>query len=264
MTAEPSPKTAPSPDDEPEVRDDDIARPLSAFVHGVLTIHFDGGSPVNRQVSQFDARSFLDKQKDVESTDAVTWETRSWFHWDNSRVLFSSFDADRDQTWAVSPDDRRRLVKAGHSHGVVGSLVEFWENRDQRREPLYSIRAIVLLHHTALSGVERSTWEVVARAYEGERGAALLARTYRDAPDRASMPVDINGNEHVVDDDLVDDDAEPEAADGEPGAWRSDDPVTDGDESAPTKEDLDGVEPLDQPREPDSSLGEDLDGREPE
>ena len=264
MTADPPPKATPRPDDEAVAREDDIAHPLSAYVHGVLTIHFDGGAAVTREASQCDARAFLVKQKAAESADAVTWETRSWFHWDSSRVVFSSFDADRDQSWAVSPDDRRRLAKAGHAWGVVGSLLDFWASRDERREPLYSIRALVLLHQTALSGVERGTWEVVARAYEGERGAALLARKYRDAPGRASMPVDIKGNEHVVDDDLVDDDAQPEAADGDPGASRSGDTVTDGDEPAPTKDDLDAVEPLDQPRQSDSSHDDDLDGREPE
>ncbi|QWF21780.1 hypothetical protein KM427_23115 [Nocardioides sp. LMS-CY] len=258
MTANPTAEAEASPDDEPEVHADDVAHPLSAYVHGVLTIHFDGGAAVTREASQLDARGFLAKQKEAESSDAVTWETRSWFHWASSRVVFSSFDADRDQTWAIRAGDRRRLAKTGHDRGVVASLVEFWASRDERREPLYSIRAMVLLHQTALSGVERGTWEAVARAYEGERGAAFLARTYRDARGRVSIPVDVN------DEDVVDDEAQPDEADGDPGAVRSDDSPTDSDEVAPTVGDLDVAEPLDQPRDADPSPDDDVDGRNPE
>jgi len=104
---------------------------------------------------------------------------------------------------------------------------------------------MVLLHQTALSGVERRTWEALARVYEGERGAAFLARTYRDAQGRVSIPVD--------------DEAQPDEADRDPGAVRSDDKPTDSDEAAPTV-----AEPLDQPRNADSSPDDHVDGRDPE
>lgn len=67
MTADPLPEAAPRHGYQHRVHGDDVAHPFSTYVQGVLTVHFDGGPAVTRDVSQFDARVFLAKQKDSEA-----------------------------------------------------------------------------------------------------------------------------------------------------------------------------------------------------
>jgi hypothetical protein len=193
-----------TPAKPPAVDPADIPHPLSTAVKGRLRIHFEnGGGVVERACSQYDARAFLAQQQKDQATDLVDWDTPAWFSWKASKVVFSSFDADRDQNWNIAPEDRERLAKAGHRHGVVRSLVDFWERQERGDEPAYSIAALVALHFLALDGVERWVWESAARVYEGERGAALMARLNRKA-DKASSQA--RGT-----DEQVDDHAEPEA-----------------------------------------------------
>lgn len=166
----------------------DVAQPLSAFVQGVLTVHFDQGAVATRRTAQMDARAFLEKQTGSENTDSVTWHAEHWFTWANERMVFSSFDADRDQNWEVTPNDRGRLSEAGHERGVIGSLLRLWERRGRGDEPSYSIRAVVSLHQFALDGADRATWEIAARTFEGAHGAVQIAKAWKDQtrPDKAN------------------------------------------------------------------------------
>lgn len=173
--AEPPAEQSEPKSDEPI----DEPQPLSAYVRGTLTVHFDGGAVATRRAAQIDARAFLRKQKDAEESDEVTWSSRSWFTWANEHVVYSSFDADADQNWEITSRDRVRLTHAGHPHGVVASLVRFWERRGRRDEPMYSPRVVVSLHHLALDGVSGRDWEAVARLFEGTAGAERAARAWR-------------------------------------------------------------------------------------
>lgn len=174
MTTTPTPEpTVPAihegdPADEPH--------PLSAYVKGTLRFHFAGGAVVEREGSQQDARAVLAMQQDEQTNDRIGWESLHWFQWQPSHLVFSSYDAHPDQNWAIDPGERQKLANAGHRHGVISSLVGYWELQDRRTEPAYSVRAIVALHQFARDGVDRKTWEAAARALEGRRGAALFAQ----------------------------------------------------------------------------------------
>ena len=212
MTAEPD-----SDHDRPEddlVSPDslDVVHPLSAYVNGLLTVHFNGGDIVEHRTSQLDARAFLAKQTHDEKSDDITWEARSWFTWTKDRVVFASFSADSDQNWSIPPEDRRRLAKAGHPYGVIASLVSLWSGSGRGAEPEYSIRSIVTLHQTARDGTERAIWEAAARTCAGTRGAAVLASLLRgDEPERGPSEEDDEGprvNLHADDEAEPDDPAE--------------------------------------------------------
>lgn len=159
----------------------DVPQPLSAFVRGVLTVHFESGAVVSRAMSQWDARDFLSKQKGAESSDHLTWESAHWFSWVDERVVFTSFDTETDQNWELTPDERRRLSKAGHGHGVIVSLVTLWGTTGGADEPAYSLRAIVALHQMALDGTSRMAWEASARLLEGADGADRVAQAWEKA-----------------------------------------------------------------------------------
>lgn len=181
MSAQPATDT---PDASPNAnRADplDVPQPLSAFVRGVLTVHFEGGAVVSRATSQWDARDFLSKQKGAEGNDHLTWESAHWFSWAEERVVFTSFDTETDQNWELTPDERRRLSKAGHEHGVVASLVTLWGATGRADEPAYSLRAIVTLNQMALDGSSRMAWEASARLLEGANGADRVAQAWEKA-----------------------------------------------------------------------------------
>lgn len=102
MTTEPTTESAPTESPTPDPAD--VAHPLSAAVKGRLRIHFENGAGlVERVCSQYDARAFLAQQHEDQGSDLVDWDTRAWFSWQASKVVFSSFDADRDQNWNVCP-----------------------------------------------------------------------------------------------------------------------------------------------------------------
>jgi hypothetical protein len=200
----------------------DVAHPLSAYVHGLLTVHFGGGAIVKHRMSQLDARAFLAKQTDDEHSDEITWESRSWFTWARDRVVFASFSADRDQNWPITPEDRRRLTKAGHPHGVIASLVSLWGESGRCAEPGYSIRSIVTLHQTARDGADRTIWEAAARTCAGTRGAAILASLLRDDEPQSAPSEEQDGEGPGVD-LRADDEAEPDdAAEAAPGGRTAD------------------------------------------
>jgi len=167
-------------------RSDDAALPLSGYVRGTLRVYFQGGAVVERPAAQADARAFLAMQKDERGTDHVDWMSRQWFTWDPAKVVFSSFDAYKDQNWPISPEDRRKLEAAGHPKGIVTSLVDYWTARNRRTEPTYSVQAIAALHSLALETPDRKIWEAAAKAFEGQ-GSTFLARA-RQAAETGSHP----------------------------------------------------------------------------
>lgn len=181
MTAIPDGRASTAPALLP-VSPGDIPRPLSGFVQGVLTVHFDRGAVATRHMPQCDARTFLAKQKGSENDDCVTWDTEHWFSWADQRVVFYAFDVDPDQNWDIEPEDRRRLVESGHRQGVITSLLRFWRRRGRIDEPTYSPRAIAVLHQYALNGPGLHEWETAARVFEGAEGAAKIARVGDDQP----------------------------------------------------------------------------------
>lgn len=203
----------------------DVPHLLSAYVQGLLTVHFERGAVATRRTSQFDARSFLDKQREEENDDDVTWETRRWFSCENSRVVFASLDASTDQNGEITPEQRRRLVDAGHRQGVVDSLVRMWERRARSEEPRYSLRAIASLHQMAVDGTDRRAWEAAARAFEGQAGALRLAEIWHrvDSPPspEPSRPRDVS--DKPVDEGPEPDEAAIDDASAEP--WDTDSPV---------------------------------------
>jgi len=214
MTAQSAAESPVEPSDQTPVEPVDEAQPLSAYVRGTLSLHFDGGAVVTRRAAQLDARAFLNKQKDAEESDEVTWNSRRWFTWASEHVVYSAFDADIDQNWEITPRDRRHLAFAGHPHGVIASLVRFWERRGRRDEPMYSPRVVVGLYFMALDGVGRRAWEVAARVFEGTDGAAHAARDWADF-DRGPMPETGDAGAADPSEWSVHDDAEPEQADAD-------------------------------------------------
>ena len=211
----------------------DEPQPLSAYVKGTLRLQFSGGAVAERATSQYDARIVLAMQKEDRTSDSVGWASQQWFTWDDTAVVFSSFDAFRDQNWAISPEDRTKAESAGHPRGIIASLVDYWERSGRTDEPMYSVNAIVALYWLALDGTDRALWEAAAKAVEGRRGAEGVARVYREAehgesirspfdrsrhdpagtPKTGEKPSDSTRNVKATD---VDDLAEPDAAPEEP------------------------------------------------
>lgn len=190
-TAIPSEPAPPSNGTDPA----DETQPLSAFVQGTLRLHFAHGAEVTRQVSQEDARSVLAMQKEDRTNDQIDWHSQHWFTWQPDQIVYTSFDTNRDQNWKIAPADRQRLIDAGHPGGVIASLVAYWSSQERRSEPCYSVRAVVALYTFARDGADRETWQAAARALEGRRGAAKLARAFKDAdspvvPDDHAEPED--------------------------------------------------------------------------
>ncbi|WP_166133947.1 hypothetical protein [Nocardioides ochotonae] len=206
MTEEPVNQPAPgahAADGTDDVDPGDVTAPLSAFLHGVLVIHFDRGAVVRRRMSQSDARAFLAKQDGKENNDDAT-RAAHWLRWDGDRVVFASFDRLVDQNFAISPEERRHLKSAGHEHGILDSLARLWDSRPHPSEPTYSPRAVAVLQQIALSGASPRRWERAAVRLEGEAGADLVAGAWVGdaAPAAGVAPPD------GVPPDLVDGDAE--------------------------------------------------------
>ena len=250
MTSNATPEAADAPAAEP-VDPLNEPRPLSEFVQGVLTMHFQDGASVSRRATQADARAFLRKQKGTENSDDVDWCTWTWFTWADERVVYSSFEADNDQNWDVSPEDRRRLSASGHPHGVVASLVEFWRRRGRRTEPTYSVRVIAALHNTALDGAGRPMWEAAARLFEGTEGAARLAEAFPDhgvhrEPADGDEPADSTDPEMSDDEDKGTDAAD--SASDDAAAPAGPDTARPAESATDTDVDLDG-EPEDRDTE---------------
>lgn len=151
----------------------DVARPLSTHVMGSLEIHFDRGHVARRTMSQAESRSFLNKQRGVQQSDSIDWQSAEWCAWTEERVVYTAFATDHDQNWEITLGERDALEKAGHPRGVVQSLRTLW--RDRSVEPMYSCRAVALLHELAVRGTDERTWNTAATTFEGRSGADLVA-----------------------------------------------------------------------------------------
>jgi len=148
------------------------SHPLSRWVVGRLKLHFDGGSVVERNVHLDEARRIRQVLDGEQESDALMWHALRWLQWDASRVVFTSFDVAEDGGWALDPDEREALVKAGHPHGILHSLVAYWS--EQEGEPKYSLFSLYELHRAAVAGMTRKDWEEMARRGQGDRGTQRL------------------------------------------------------------------------------------------
>lgn len=191
--------------------DIDKAEPLSRWLIGTLTLHFSRGAVVQRRVHLIDARHVQEMLANERGGDALDWHALHWVQFEDSKVVHSSFEVDEDGGWRMDPDERDAVAKAGHRHGVLRSLVDYWASR-KMPEPSYSLYALYELHRAAASGMSRPDWESFARLTVGPEGARRLASVSRPTMVQA------------------DDSAEPEDAPDSDAADRTH-PATDGAES---------------------------------
>lgn len=157
--------------------------PLSAWVRGTLTIHFEG-AVVKHPVSMEEAHRFDQMVNDRRSSDAVDWSAVKWFTFDSTKVLFSSFEPDEDYGWPLTPEERDRLAKSGHPHGILRSLLNHWASRDH--EPAYSPLVMHHLFKAAHEGTSSEVFYRLADKLEGEAGTRLFDRVLDDYIEKAA------------------------------------------------------------------------------
>lgn len=196
----------------PMAIDIDKAEPLSRWLIGTLTLHFSRGTVVQRRVHLNDARHVQEVLAHERGGDALDWHALHWIQFEDSKVVHSSFEVDEDGGWRMDPDERDAVAKAGHRHGVLRSLVDYWASR-RMPEPSYSLYALYELHRAAVSGMSRPDWETFARLTVGSEGARRLADV--------SRPAKVQADDSTAPEDAPDSDAanptHPAPDDAEPG-----------------------------------------------
>ena len=182
------------------------AHPLSQWLMGTLTLHFDGGAVVEQRV-HLDVAKRVQRMFDKEQeSDFLGWSALKWLQWDSSRVVFSSFEVAEDGGWPLKAEEREALARVDHPHGILRSLVDWWE-MESESEPCYSLVALHTLHRAAVEGMEREAWNAFARRTEGEAGTRRLLAAVAAADHSEARATSVQ----------ADDSAEPEEAHGEPG-----------------------------------------------
>lgn len=150
------------------------AKPLTRWLVGTITLHFAEGAVVERKLYLEEARRMQAMLAETRAGDALDWHALAWFQFEGQQVVFSSFLAAEDGGWAMDPDEREAVAKAGHPHGVLRSLVDYWSGKNVS-EPEYSLLALHVLHRAAVEGMDRPEWESLARRTLGSTGARWLA-----------------------------------------------------------------------------------------
>lgn len=203
---------------------------LSGWIRGTLRLVFSRGATVEQPMSLEDARGVRETIDASRVGDALPWHSTAWLQLTSDEVVYINFSSDREHSWPISAEERRKLQAAGHSHGVVSSLLEYWRERGRSDEPSYSPRAILALHQIAVDGVTMEVWQSAARVVEGAKGAARLARAYQ-AGQESGTPTNIDLDHDG--DNNSDEDAGGGTERGRPTGPARGEPSTDGDSARP-------------------------------
>lgn len=155
------------------------ARPLSQWIMGRARIHFRSGHVVDQRMSRATAerlRLIIDNR---EGSDRLRWSDTTWLQFASEEVVMVDFNADPELGWTLTREERTKQAANGHPHGILTTLVDWWEDRDGP-EPAYSLEAMALFDKALTDGVNGRVLDQLFEDFEGDAGATRLARRLRE------------------------------------------------------------------------------------
>jgi hypothetical protein len=145
-----------------------------------MRLLFRDGAVLEQDSTQSDAGELSEIVSGRREGEIRRWSDLSWITFAEDRIEAITFQPHPDLGWPLTAEARKRQREAGHPHGVLLTLHEFWESRD---EPSFSTNALSVLTMLA----ETQPPDVIGRfstTLTGENGAARAATLLEEAEGR--------------------------------------------------------------------------------